>query len=62
MIVGNTAKPYYSCAKLYIRGGNPNFNCRENRPILTYSCMVNQIKLENDPREGNIKLYRQKND
>lgn len=39
MLVGNTAKPYNSCAKLYIRGGNPSFNCERRSPILTYSCL-----------------------
>ena len=40
MLVGNDAKPYYSCAKLYIKGGDTSLNCRKsNRDILTYSCL-----------------------
>ena len=39
MLVGNTQTPYYSCSKLYIKGGNPSFNCASNEPALKYSWM-----------------------
>ena len=39
MLVGNDAKPYYSCAKLYIKNGNQDFNCKKSGGILTYSCL-----------------------
>lgn len=39
MLVGNTAKPYNSCSKLRIVGGNPSFNCRSNAAPLKYKCL-----------------------
>ncbi|XP_057302113.1 uncharacterized protein LOC130636415 [Hydractinia symbiolongicarpus] len=39
MLVGNGGEPYFSCAKLYITGGNPSFNCVSNRNPITYSCL-----------------------
>lgn len=39
MMVGNTAKPYNSCAKLRITRGNPSFNCRSSESVLKYSCL-----------------------
>eukprot|EP00111_Clytia_hemisphaerica_P021167 TCONS_00062356-protein len=40
MLVGNDGKPYYSCAKLYIKNGNQAFDCsKKDSGILTYSCL-----------------------
>ena len=40
MLVGNALKPYNSCGKLKITGGNPNFNCRSSKKPIKYTCQV----------------------
>ena len=35
MLVGNAVKPYNSCGKLKITGGNPSFSCRSNKVLTT---------------------------
>ena len=39
LLVGNSLKPYYSCAKLRIMKGNPSLNCGSNGEPLVYSCV-----------------------
>ena len=39
MLVGNGFGAYYSCGKLSITGGNPNFNCKSDEDPITYQCL-----------------------
>ena len=39
MLVGNSVKPYNSCGKLKITGGNPNFSCFSNKKAVQNKCV-----------------------
>ena len=60
MLVGNGLSPYFSCGKLHITGGNPDFNCQSNEPPILYDCFKSragrELKVSN-LYEGIIKSF-----
>ena len=60
MLVGNGQSPYFSCGKLHITGGNPDFNCQSNEPPILYGCFKSRVGRElkgSDLYEGIITFF-----